>query len=315
MGRDGLVTAIIASLVMFAGAYFFGADPLRETGMGICFFSPGQWGLSQLESFLASLGLVAAISIALWLWNKKFGFVLGNDTVIIGMFLVMSASNVWLSRSLTTSEIMALGNILCMIILFGCYRRQNATQELFVIATVLAIGSMIQYAFLFMLPVYIIGAMILKCFSFKGFLAMLVGLVAPYWIGLGFGIISPDSFRMPTLTNFFYHYTTHGDFFIVLVNVAVTFLIALLLALNNMVKLYAGNTQRSKYNMVINLWGIVTVMCMLIDFNNLLVYVSSLYVVAAIQLGNLFALWDINRGPIWLIALSALYVAGFMLML
>lgn len=315
MGKEGLALAMIVALAMFLTAYFAGT-PLSLTGQtGLCLPSPNEWGLKFPAGWAINLLIVVAVTVALYFANKKYTFVPGSDTVLTGMFMVMVASNSWMSGMLTTSGMMALANVTCLSVLFGCYRKRNATQELFAIATILSLGCMIQYAFAFMIPVYIIGAIMLKCFSFKALIAFLLGLAAPFWVGVGLGLIPPEAFRMPAITSIFDSTASKSDLFFGLINVAVTVVLGFILALNNAVRLYAGNTQRRLYNAVINLLGFVSVACMAADFNNMLVYLDTIYLITAVQLANLFALWDVNRGWLWLLSLGALYVAGFMLML
>lgn len=315
MGKEGLALAMIVALAMFLTAYFAGT-PLSLTGQtGLCLPSPNEWGLKFPAGWAINLLIVVAVTVALYFANKKYTFVPGSDTVLTGMFMVMVASNSWMSGMLTTSGMMALANVTCLSVLFGCYRKRNATQELFAIATILSLGCMIQYAFAFMIPVYIIGAIMLKCFSFKALIAFLLGLAAPFWVGVGLGLIPPEAFRMPAITSIFDSTASKSDLFFGLINVAVTVVLGFILALNNAVRLYAGNTQRRLYNAVINLLGFASVACMAADFNNMLVYLDTIYLITAVQLANLFALWDVNRGWLWLLSLGALYVAGFMLML
>lgn len=315
MGKEGMFLVVIACIGMVTAGYFFDTNILPPTAAGICLPSPQEWGLSDIASRAINAGVLVIAALSLSLFNKEYSFVQGDDTVLTGMFLLMVCSNPWIGSTLTTSGFLAIGNILCLSILFGSYRKRNATQELFLIGTILAIGAMIQYAFLFMVPVYLIGAMLLKCFRFKGFISMLMGLAAPYWIGVGLGLIPLDSFRLPSFSSLFETIGSKGEFFTGLVNIAVTVLLTLFLALNNTMKLYAGNTQRRLYNVVLNLLGSVSVICILLDFNNLTAYLATLYLLASVQLANVFSLWDIRRGSLWLLGLSALYIAGYILML
>lgn len=314
MGKEGMTLAAIASLAMAAVAFFIDAPNTLTGSMGICLPSPNGWGMTPLWGWILNLGLLVATAITLYFVNKEFTFVQGSDTVLTGMFVIMAASNTWVSGMLSSSTLMALANLICLVVLFGCYRKRNSSQELFAIATILALGSMIQYAFIFMMPVYLVGAILLKCFNFKGLVAFLMGIAAPYWIAVGLGIVPLSQFTMPTFTNLFDGYDTKSGLFFGLLNVAVTVVVGLILALNNGVKLYAGNTQRRLYNMVINVLGLVSAVCMLIDFNNMVAYMTTIYMITAVQLGNLFALWNIHKGWMWVLGLSALYVAGFVMM-
>lgn len=314
MGRDGLALAILLSLAMFALAYFEAAPQPLAGDTGICFPSPNLWGLNALWGWVANMASLLTAWIVLALVNKEFTIVQGSDTVLTGMFAIMTSSNLWLSGALSSSGILALANLICLVVLFGCYRKQNATQEMFLIASILAIGSMFQYAFIFMMPAYLIGAIMMKCFRFKTFIAFLMGIAAPYWIALGFGIVNFDDFTMPTFTNLFNGHVTKFGLLVGLINIGATVLIGLVLVFLNWVKLYAGNTQRRLYNMVVNVLGFFCVMCIIIDFNNMVAYLATMYMIAAVQLGNFFALRNVYRGNRVVIVLCLLYILGFTLM-
>lgn len=315
MGKEGLILSIIAAIVMVAGVYIF-ACPAQVTGeLGIFLPSPNLWNLSPFLSHLLTLTMIAATTILLYVANKKYTFVTGSDTVFMGMFLVMCSSNVWLSDRFSSSFIFAIANVICLMILFDCYRKSNATQELFLIATIISLGSMIQYAFLALIVVYLLGAVMLKCFSFRGLIAFGMGLVAPYWVAIGLGIVPYTNFRMPEFSIIFNSAYSAGGILVSMINIGLTCIVGLIIALNNMVKLYAGNTQRRLNNMVINLLGVVSLICMLVDFNNIIAYLATIYMIVAIQLAHLFTLWNIRRAPVWLLIISLLYVGGYVLML
>lgn len=314
MGRDGLFLALILSLGMFALAYFVADIQPLAGDTGICFPSPNAWGLNAFGGWIANMGSIIIAWIVLSLVNKEFTIVQGSDSVLTGMFAIMTSSNLWLSGSLSSSGLIALANLICLTVLFGCYRKQNATQEMFLISSILAIGSMIQYAFIFMMPVYLIGAIMMKCFSFKSFIAYLMGILAPYWIALGFGIVDFNDFTMPTITNLFDGYSSKFRLVVGLINIGTTVLIGLVLSFINWVKLYAGNTQRRLYNMVVNMLGLFCAACIIIDFNNMVAYLATMYMIAAFQLGNFFALRNVYRGNRVIIVLCLLYILCFTLM-
>lgn len=315
MGKEGMILSIVAAILMVAGVYIF-ASPAYVTGeLGIFLPSPNNWNLSPVLSHLLTPLMIAATTILLYVANKKYTFVTGSDTVFMGMFLVMCTSNIWLSDRFSASFLFAAANVLCLMILFNCYRKNNATQELFLIATIISLGSMIQYAFLALIVVYIVGAVMLKCFSFRGLIAFGMGLIAPYWVAIGLGIVPYTNFRMPEFTIITDSAYSAGDVLIGMINIGLTCIIGLIMGLNNLVKLYAGNTQRRLNNMVINLLGVVSLICMLVDFNNIIVYLATIYMIVAIQLAHLFTLWNIRRAPVWLLIISLLYVGGYVLML
>lgn len=313
MGKEGMALATLASLGMFLIAYFIASPQPLAGDMGLCLPSPNIWGLNAFWGWMVNMLSLFTTCIVLYLVNKEFTVVQGSDTVLTGMFAIMVGSNLWLSGSMSSSGILALANLICLVVLFGCYRKHNAAQELFLIASILAIGSMFQYAFIFLMPAYLIGAIMMKCFTFKTLVAFLMGIAAPYWIGLGLGIISIDDFTMPTLSNLFNGHATHTTLLVGLINIAATALIGLLLALTNWVRLYAGNTQRRLYNMVINVVGFFAMVCIIIDFNNMVAYLATMYMIAAVQLANFFQLRHVYKGR-WLLGLSLLYILSFTFM-
>lgn len=314
MGSEGLLMALLASAAMVALAHFVGVPPRLGGDMGICLPSPNAWGMSDLWGWAANTIVLAITVFTLYIVNREFTFVQGSDTVMTGMFAIMVSSNLWTSGCMSTSGLFALANLICITLLFGCYGKRNASQELCVTATIISLGTMIQYAFIFLLPVYLIAAGVLKCLRFKSFIAYLLGIIAPYWVALGMGIVRLEDFTVPTMTNLFNGFTSRPTLLVGGINIGITVLLTLILALGNMVRLYAGNTQRRLYNLVIDILGLACVLCMIFDTNNMVVYLCTLYMIAAIQLGNLFALRSIYRGGRWLMALSVLYVIGLVLM-
>lgn len=314
LGKEGTTLWIIAAAAMWAVAFFTDSSAPLTGDTGICLPSPNQWNIPREWGIGLNFTLFISSAVILWLLNKEYTLVKGTETALTGIYLLAASSNRWISGPLSSSVIIAMANLLCMYILFGCYRKRNATQELFAIATVLALGSMIQYAFVFLLPVYIIGAIMMKCLDIKGILAFIMGLCAPYWVGLGLGLLSPGNFHLPTITNLFNGYAPSGILFAGLCSVAVTVLCGLLLGLNNMVKLYAGNTRRRLNNNFACLLGLISAICVIVDFNNMLAYLATVYLITALQFGNLFSLWRISHAWVWQLVITAIYITLFAFM-
>lgn len=315
MGKEGFALAVIAALAMAAVAFFVDRPASLQADTGICFPSPDKWGFSPFWGWFLNSVILAAVCVALSSLNKEYRIVRGSDTVLPGMFLIMAASNIWVSGMFTSTGIIALANIACIMILFSCYGKYNATKDLFVIASILSAGSMIEYAFLFMMPVYLIGAIIVKCFDIKALAAYIMGLIAPYWIVVGLGIVPIDSISFPHLSNVFGSFASKGDMLFGFLNVGITAFIGFALAFMNSVRFYTGNSRKRGFNAVINLLGGFILLCMIFDFENLLAYLATGYFITAIQLGNLFEGGNIRKGEWWLLGLSALYAAGFVMMI
>lgn len=315
IGKTGMVLAALAAGTMCALTYFFGPESRLSGELGICLSSPNLWDIPQLWSWIINTAGIGLIAVGAFLLNRHYNFIRSTQPVLPALSLVLTASNPLITHHLSTSTLICAVNLMSLSVLFGCYRQRNATQQMFLIGTMFSVGSMIQYAFIpYILP-YAIGAIMMKAFRIKEFLAMGMGIIAPYWVGVGLGIISPEWFKLPEITNLFNGFAQAPDLFLLMVSVGIASFFGLLLGLNNSIKLYAGNSRINALNMSISLVGVVSILCIIIDFSNMMAYIATLYFTVAVQVANLCALWHIRRE--WLLtAIPALiYIGLFVAML
>lgn len=309
-----MVVAIVAAAISALGLMVEGPQ-MRAGSLGLCLPSPNMWQIEPILSSSVNYLLLLLIAVGYYVMNQRFNIINGQGAEMASFFLIMSCSNLWVSGRLSASVIMAAVNMVALWTLFGCYRSKNATQQLFMLGSLLSIGSMFQYGFLFLAPAYILMALTMQCLNFKGVLALLMGLVASYWIVIGLGIVPLDSFAMPQLVNFFDNFTSRQDIFVGLLVIGITAVLALLIGLNNAVLLFAGNTERRLMINSVNILGLVAFACMVCDFRNLTCYVTTFYMAAAMQFTALFSLNPI-RGKRWFeLGLIVVYVASGLLMM
>ena len=142
-----------------------------------------------------------------------------------------------------------------------------------------------------------------------------MGLIAPFWVGVGMGLIPLEAFSLPELTNLFSDYIHSSDLFVLLLSVGAAIFIAVILGLNNGIKLYAGNSRINALNMSISFIGVTCIIRIIIDFSNMMAYITTLYFTLAVQIANLCALWHFRHE--WLVVtLPALtYIAFFITLL
>jgi hypothetical protein len=315
MGSGGLTIAAIAAVAMSLCAFLMGGTHPMEGTAGICLPSVNAWNILPIASWIINLLLILGCSFALEMLNKEYNFVPGDNTLLPASFLILVAAMPWISGMLTSSMILALANVICLAALFSSFRSNNATQTFFLIATILSFGSMIEYAFIFMIPVYIISGIMLKCFRIKEFLATGMGLIAPYWIGVGLGLIPFEAFSLPTFTNLFENFETKTEPYFAIVSIAIIVLITLIMSLQNIVRLYAGNSRRRLFTMSINILGIVCIICMIIDYNNIMAYIASSYIVTAVTVSDFFSLRRLRWVRTTLLILLLIFIADFILLL
>lgn len=313
-GTGGFVLAILLACAMSAVEFFIGAPQPLPGKFGICLPSPNLWGINPVASWIVNLILMIALGIALQLFNKTYNFISSNDTVLPAAFIFLCGANTWIDGQLSASLILMGANLICLNLMFKSYRSQKGMQQLFIVGSVLALGSMFQYAFLFFIPAYVLIALTIKCLNLKSLIAFILGIIAPFWVGIGLGLIPLDRFAMPSFSNIFGNLINDTSIFIGLLNCAITVVITLILALYNAVKLYAGNTRRRLFNNSIIVLGLFSTLCILFDMDNISVYIATIYMVMSVQLADLFALHNV-RHPHGLVSfIVILYLASFVLM-
>lgn len=283
---EGLVTSTIIALAMIGVALFFFSPALPLSDFGICIPSPSLWKFPIPLSIGLNIFLLIGVIILLISINRRYILVQGGGMMLEMAFISLVAANPFISASFNASTLLLLVNVISMSVLFGTFRKLNATQDFFFIATLLSVGSMMQYAFVPMIPAYIIGGFFLGSLRFKEFLAFGMGLIAPYWVALGLGIIDIADFRTPTLLSIFTNENARLDILIMMIATGLTLLLATFMSLNNAVRLFAGNSRIRKCNNVLNILGYLCALCMLIDFNNFFAYQGTFYLWCAVQTGN-----------------------------
>lgn len=314
LGTGGLLVAVVMTCIMSAIEFFVGHPHELEGMLGICIPSPNLWMLPQYLSWIINLLMIIILGLSLHLFNKTYNFISSSDTILPSTFIFLCGANPWIDGLLTSSVIVMLANLLCLNMLFRCYRSQKGMVNLFTVGVILSFGSMFDFAFVFLSAAYILIAATLKCLNFRSFIAYLMGLVTPYWIGLGLGLIPLDGLSYPTITNLFDDFASKESLLIGMLNGAVTMLFLLILVLSNAVKLYAGNTRRRLMNNAIVILGLAVSICLVCDADNATTYFATLYFVLATQLANLFVLHNIRYPGLIIFLTVALYLAAYIFM-
>lgn len=312
-GPGAIIFSVAAAIFMIAATALF-IPPIRSTvEFGTCLSLPLDWLTSQ-SAFLFNSFLIAIAVVCAFFLNKKFSFVKGSDVLLPVTLCILLSSNPANTSCFSTSIIMLIVNLICLDIMMRSYCSSNATTQMFAVATYLSVGSMIEYAFLPLMLVYPVMAIMTKVLRLKEILAFLMGLVAPYWVALGFGIVGFDDFRLPEFLTVMPD--TGADFMIfVYVSLGIMALISLIMTLNNALLFYSGNTRVRTLNNIINLLGITCALCMLIDFGNFEAYTSTFCFASAVQMANFFAIRHIPRSRFWFWALMSLFILIFILSL
>ena len=292
IGKTGVVMAALVAFAMCMSSLIFHPVSISPVQYGLCLPSPDSWGFERIWSWCVNTLLIAGITILLYLINQTYNFIRTTEPALIALFMVMAASGPWFTESINTSVLLCMANVICLGIIFGTYDSHNATQEMFILGVVVGFGSMVQYGFLPMAAVYFLWALFMKVLRLKETLAFMAGIICPYWISLGIGWLHFSDLHFPSLTPLFSISEDPSEFFVLLSGIAIAAGLGFVLTCINTIKLYAGNSKVNSMNLCVSTLGAGSLICILVDFDNIHAYVITLYMTCAVQLANICALWN-----------------------
>lgn len=312
-GPGSLTVGIVAAIIMIAATALLMPSLRPDSEPGLCLSIPNNL-LPHLLGCAVNTVLIAAAIILAFAFNKKHSFVKSTEALLPTAMAVILASNPVNTSYLGTPVVMLIVNLVCLDIMMKAYNSQNATMQMFAVATYLSLGSMVQYAFLPLMLIYPVLAAMGKVLRLKEGVAFLMGLVAPYWVALGFGLISFSDFRIPQfLSNI---PNADGNYLLmVFISLCTLALLGLALTLNNAMLIYSGNMRVRTFNNMINLLGFTCAIFMLIDFDNFGAYASTFCFAVSVQISNFFAMRRIPQSPVWFWGILSLFMALFLFML
>ncbi|MBD5309835.1 MAG: hypothetical protein HDS10_05340 [Bacteroides sp.] len=313
IGRAGIIGTSLMMVGMCVVAFILQPEKPLTGNLGICLPSPNLWDINPVSSWLINLVLLGTVAAGGFFMNRTFNFIRSTEPVLPAIFLILAGSCPWITYSLSASTIVCVVNLMSLSVLFTTYKSPNATQEMFTIATLLSVGSMFQYAFIPMILPYILGAIFMKVLRIRELLAFLMGILAPYWVGLGLGLIKPEWFAMPEISNLFTDFSRTPELYVLMAGVALTAFAGTVLALNNSIKLYAGNSQVNAMNLSITVLGGVSIICIVVDFSNMITYLATLFFTVGVQVGNFCALWHIKKGWLVVFVPAVIYTTLFLI--
>lgn len=312
-GSASIIISAVAAIAMIAATALLLPNLAPEGDYGICLPSPNLWEIPcagiPLNAILMMIAVGAAIII-----NRRYSFVKGTDGILPTSMAILLATNPINTSYFGTPILMLLVNLVCLNIMMKSYRTPNATMQMFSVATYLSLGSMVQYSFLPMMIIYPIMALMTKTLRLKEAIAYIMGLIAPYWVLIGFGIISPEECRIPHFLSIIPEYGS-GYILFIFISLGMLAMTGLMMTLNNAMLIYSGNLKVRTFNNMITLLGVVCVACMLIDFENFQAYTSTFCFTTAVQISNFFAIRRIPKSRIWFWSLMSLFIALYILML
>ena len=304
-GRSFMVLCSLALVAAAALAVSSGVQSPVVEGHGIFFSMQGRLladgVLSAVVNVLCLL-LTGGILLAV---NKVFTYVRSMSHLFVSAFFLLQLANPSGLVSFHAGTLMCLVVALTLQPLFAAYQDKHSQRSIFLVFALVATGCMFHYAFLALIPAYLLGFANMRAMGPKGMLAMLFGLVTPFWIVLGLGVVTPmDALApqwvvldKPTLTP-------------IIVLAAVTAVLGIVLSAMNLHTIMNYRMQTRVYNAFFMIVLVLTVIAMCLDHRDLSVYLPLLNLMVAVQVAQVHTLRNFPYRYIFLLLFIAACVGS-----
>lgn len=284
-----MTLSAVALAVVTAIAVAMGLKPDALEGTGIFFtlrgtlIEPG-----PVSAMINLLGLLATGSIMLAL-NKVFSFVRSVTRLFVSAFLLLQLAHPAGLVAFNAGTLLALVTAVSIMPLFASYQDRHSQRSIFLIFTLIAAGSMFHYCFLALIPAFLLGFLNMGVFNLKGLLAMLFGLITPFWIVLGLGIASPQDFVMPHI-NGIWNLVWTPQVSLELVLATATAVTGITLAVMNLMTIMNYRMQTRVYNAFFVFVLITVIIALCLNYDEMTIFMPLLGLMVAVQMAHSYTL-------------------------
>ncbi len=288
-GRAFMVLCAVALVVSAVVALSLGVQPSPTSENGVFF--------TLLEPLITHAPLSATVNVLCLLLtggillaiNKVFTYVRSMTHLFVSAFFLLNMANPSGLVSFNAGTLLALVTALTLMPLFASYQDHHSQYSIFLIFTIVTAGMMVHYGFLVLIPAYLLGFMNMRAMGIKGVLAMLFGLVTPFWIALGLGITTPAQFALPHFEGLWLMTTAAWTSHLTIL-VATTALLGVVLAVMNLYTIMNYRLQTRVYNIFFIIVLVLALIALCLDFKHLAVYLPLLNLTVAVQVAHVHSL-------------------------
>lgn len=280
-----MILSALALVVMTALALMIGVAPVWVEGTGIFFpFNGKLLEPGPMSAAINVLCLLATGGIMLAL-NKVFTFVRSTTHLFASAFFWLQLAHPQGLVAFNAGSLLCLVTAVATLPLFASFQDRHSQRSIFLIFALAATGCMFHYGFLVLIPAFLLGFLNMGVFNLKGVLAMLFGLVTPFWIILGLGIAPPTDFNAPDFVGL-WNLTHDGEVNLLLVLAAVTAVLGFVLAMMNLTTIMNYRMQTRVYNAFFVFMLIMVVIAMIINYRDVAIFLPLLGLMMAVQLAH-----------------------------
>lgn len=297
--------SIIAIFTIYLASSWGKVTPILDNkGLGLTPFN--QWIEPGELSMTINIFLNLLIALLMIYINKTFN-VLRNPTILFaGLFLILQMPITDIMGQLYGGTVLCVVMLICSFILFSTYNDHNP-YAIFLIFAILSFSTFFQYAFIFFVPVFALGCMQMRILDLRIALAAILGLITPPWILFGFGILDVQSFVLPQFVGI-YEQLAIQEVLQMLITIGLSIFVCIGAWLANIVNIISYNAKNRAFNGVFTIMALTSILLIMADYTNYIIYVPILNCCTALQLGHLFTIYEARRSYIGIIAVFVVYL-------
>lgn len=302
-------TIAVAAATALAVTAEGGVSPFAgDRGLGLP--SVNEWLKPGYLSTCLSLACICGVAMMLVMICKTYNPQRSMSMLWGTMYVVMLLAEPSVVETFYGGTVMAVFYAAITMILFSVYGEPLETRRVFLIFFLLAGGALTQYAYLFYVPMLLIGCLQMRVLTVKVALAAVIGVVTPVWIAIGFGIVDPRAIELPELESAMGMFDQR-DMLVTVTATVLTAISGVVFLILNLMKIISYNSAARARNGFLGLSLLLTVGLISIDFYNFAFYLPLLCMLSGYQVSHFFAS---HRSPIMAIPagiIILLFVALF----
>lgn len=305
--------AVFAALLVVAGALtvFIGGDYMPVSGdRGFALLSANEWLPAGWPDFALALAVNAAIIWVMSMMNVVYNILRSMTALFITLFAFMQAATPGLLVQFYTGPLLALTVGVCLLRMFGSYRSESAPRRVFTVFLLLSFLTATQYCYSLYLPVFLICCAQMRVFDGRALAAAFMGTVTPWWLLLGFGVISFSDLHLPDFAYILGNLDI-GESLFLLISVGFTVVLLILSLVLNLFKTIAYNARSRAVNGALTVVALFTLLGLCIDYSNMISYITLLNMCTALQTAHYFATHRSDSTCFAILGIIAVYIALF----
>lgn len=307
--RGVMIVMILAVTAVAVAAFLFGVPVTTLDTNGFVTVCSGSYELPSYIAVGGGLALTLGVSLLLNYINRIFNLLRTRTSMQSWAFLLMMLATPVLAVYVGTGLVMCAVILICTMVLYGQYGNHGYDKRnMLLIFMLLSVGAAFDYRFALYVPVMAVGCYQMRIFTLRTILAMLTGLVTPWVIVFGFGILTPDQLRIPDVS--FVLTGVYGPSASLFVGVAVyTAILTAGCLLQCMIKIMSYTAHARAQQSFVTMLTIATLIFAVANSADLACWLPMVNCCAALQMAHLFcAIHTYPKSYIAIVSLSVVYV-------